>query len=184
MFSSIFSFQLEQLDAIPSVRRKEVEKNIRKENGFIERCTKRAVDLETHIDKVRKVMIKHSAPPFKRPPRTGKLPRSQLPISTPKLAAEIIQPDEDIEMVRLTITEKDFEKFLQESPPQNDFYLDATFFGGDIDVPNIDFLPEMKANIDEFILDVKNVLQKWEQNKQGRYLEDAHIAWTTNFGQS
>lgn len=172
------------MDAIPSTKRKEIEKNIRKENGFIERRTKRAVDLETHIDKVRKVMIKHSTPPFKRPPRTGKLPRSQLPIPKPKLIAKIIKPDADLETVRLTITEHDFAKFLQESPPQNDFYLDATFFGGDIDIPNIDFLPEMKSNIDEFIVDVKNVLQKWEHNKQGRYLEDAHLAWTTSFGKS
>lgn len=170
------------MDTIPSTKRKEIEKNLRKENGFIQRRTIRAVDLETHIDKVRKVMIKHSTPPFQRPPRTGKLPRSN--IVKPKPDEKITQPDEDQEVVRLTLTEQDFEKFLQESPTQNDYYLDTAFFGGDPDVPNMDFLPEIKSNINEFIVDVKNVLEKWERNKQERYLEDAHDTWRSNFGES
>lgn len=157
-----------------------MEKKIRKENGFIQRRTKRAVDLETHIEKVKKVMIKHSTPPFKRPPRIGKLSRSFL--TKPKPIAESIHADDDeVETVGLTLTERDFETFVKESSQPNDFYLDATFFGGDAEIPNIDFLPEMKSNIDEFVVDVKNVLAKWEQHKQGRYLEDAHLAWKSKF---
>lgn len=172
------------MDAIPSTKRTEIEKNIRKENGFIQRRTKRAVDLETHIDKVKKVMIKHSTPPFQRQPRKGKFPRSFLNIPKPKSEQIVKQSTESHDTVRLTITEKDFEKFLQDTPNQNDFYLDATFFGGEAEVPNMDFLPEMKSNLDEFIYDVKNLLEKWERNKQERYLEDAHQTWTTTFGDS
>lgn len=175
------------MDSIPSTKRKDIEKNIRRQNGFIQRRTIRAVDLETHIDKVRKVMIKHSTPPFKRPRRTGKHPRSHLNIAKPMPDQKIEQPvpdDDDHEMVRLTLTEQDFEKFLQETPTQNDYYLDTKFFGGDPDVPNMDFLPEIKSNINEFIIDVKNVLEKWERHKQERYLEDAHHTWTSSFGES
>lgn len=175
---------LEQMDAIPSVKRKEIEKKNRTENAFIQRRTNRAVDLETHFEKVKNVMIKHSTPPFQRPPRTGKLPRSYLEISKPKTQPKITQPEEAHEMTRLTITEEDFEKFLQETPSPKDYYLDASFFGGDTDVPNMDFLPEIKSNINDFIVDVKNVLDKWERNKQERYMEDASHAWKTNFGES
>ncbi|KAJ6648566.1 hypothetical protein Bhyg_03796 [Pseudolycoriella hygida] len=172
---------LEQIDAIPSVKRKEIENNIRKENGFIQRRSQRAVDLEAHINKAKHVMMKHSSPPFKRPPRTGKLPRSYLEVSKEKSSSKIKPVDESGEIVNLTLTERDFEEFLQGSPIQNDYYLDATFFGGDPEVPNMDFLPEMKSNINEFIVDVKNLLGKWEQNKQERYLEDAHHIWTSNY---
>lgn len=166
------------------VKRKEIEKKIRNENAFVQRRTNRAVDLETHIGKVRNVMIKHSNPPFERPPRTGKLPRSYLKMAKPKTEPKIPQPVEGAETDRLTITERDFEKFLLETPSPKEFYLDNTFFGGDVEVPNMDFLPEIKSNIDEFVVDVKNVLEKWERSKQERYLEDAHHAWTTTFAKS
>lgn len=172
------------MDAIPSVKRKEIEKNIRIENGFIKRRSDRAVDLENHIDKARKVMIKHSTPPFKRPPRTGKLPRSYLNIAEPEPVQKIVRPDDGQEIIRQTLTEQDFEHLLQESPTQKDFYLDTKFFGGDADVPNMDFLPEIKSNVDAFVVDVRNVLEKWERNKQERYLEDAHHAWAASFGES
>lgn len=184
LFLRFSCFHLEQIDAIPSVKRKEIEKKNRKENAFIQRRTNRAVDLETHFEKVKNVMIKHSTPPFQRPPRTGKLPRSYLQISNPKTEPKITQPEEAHEMTRLTITEEDFEKTLQETPSPKDYYLDASFFGGNADVPNMDFLPEIKSNINDFIVDVKNLLDKWEQNKQERYMEDASHAWKTNFGES
>ncbi|XP_037025406.1 uncharacterized protein LOC119066843 [Bradysia coprophila] len=171
---------LEQIDSIPSTKRKEIEKNIRKENGFIERRTARAVELETHFEKARKVMIKHSNPPFRRQPRTGKLPRSYAKTSKPKPVQKDGQPEDGYQTVRLAISRQDFEVFLPPNPSY--FYLDSTFFGGDADVPNMDFLPEIKTNIDEFIVDVKNVLAKWEQNKQERYLEEVHNTWTTTFG--
>lgn len=177
-FSS--SIPSEQIDTIPSAKRKKIEKNMRRENGFINRRTARAVALETQFEKVRKVVIKHSNPPFRRPPRTGKLPRSHIEPSKPK-RKQVIQPEDGYETVRLAISKNDFEVFVP--PTQNYFYLDSTFFGGDPEVPNMDFLPEIKANINEFIVDIKNLLGKWEQNKQETYLEEVHKNWTTTFGE-
>ncbi len=123
-------------------------------------------------------------PPFRRQPRTGKLPRSYLPTAKLKPDEKTTQSDPSLERIRPTITERDFETFLQESPTQDDYYLDTKFFGGDPEVPNMDFLPEIKSNVNEFIVDIKNVLDKWERNKQETYLEDAHNAWTMSFGKS
>lgn len=64
------------------------------------------------------------------------------------------------------------------------FFLDSKFFGGDPEVPNMDFLPEVRSNINQFIVDIKNVLEKWERNKQERYLEDAHSNWKSTYGKS
>lgn len=114
------------MDAIPAVKRQEIERNIRRENGFIQRRMLRAVDLEKHINKVRGVMIKHSNPPFQRPPRTGKLPRSYLhPLKTKPDTVSTATTTSTFKdkMIRPTITEKDFELFMQESPTEKDFYL-------------------------------------------------------------
>lgn len=184
MSDDVRLIQSEQMDAIPSAKRQEIEKNIRKQNGFIQRRTIRAVELEQHIEKVRNVMIKHSKPPYRRQSRTGKLPRSYLQPSKPKPVKKVASVEESTETVRLAIKARDFEEFLTESPTQKDFYLDNQFFGGDPEVPNMDFLPEIKSNVNEFIVDIKNVLEKWERNKQESYLENAHNTWMNTFGVS
>lgn len=179
----IFNPSSEQIDTIPSAKRKEIEKNLRKEYGFIKRRTDRAVELETHFEKARKVMIKHSNPPFRRQPRTGKLPRFYLETQKSKPEPKVATQSKDShETVHLAINRKDFEIVLP--PTQSYFYLDSTFFGGDADVPNMDFLPEIKENVDEFIVDIKNLLGKWENNKQETYLEEVHKTWATAYGGS